>query len=906
MIRPPASPFPDFPRERILSPESTDKDVTCALKEFLFGTLEALRKTTVEPVAPGDDPCAAWRAAIDATLSAIHTRSRRKVIGDTTGAGHQLALVAVGGYGRGEMCPRSDIDILFLHANKVDRYVESMTESILYALWDQGLDVGHAVRNSAEAIRYAASDDTIRTALLDHRFLAGDSPFYREACVEIDKFLLYSGADRFIETKIEEMRKRRAKQGGTVFVLEPNMKEGVGGLRDLQTALWAARIKYKSASLVDLRNKGVLSAQSVRALSHVHSWLLRVRTGMHILAGKKTDVLSFEMQDQLAVHFRYRNQGSHLGVERFMRAYYLNAASAASLADEVVDAVTRHISDDPGHRTFAGIFSRRKSMSGEAILYKGTLTVKNPEAFRKDPVKMLEFFRAMQESRGTMSPQARKSVLRALSAIGPSMREDRRANRIFLDILGDPLHLRETLLAMNETRFLGRFIPEFAPARAKVLHDIYHVYTLDVHSLRAASEITEVANAQSRTPEEEAFLSIWLAIPRKDLLHLAILLHDVGKGRGGKHAVVGAELCAKIGARMGLSEAEVADLVFLVDQHLTMALVSQRRDLHDIDMILSFAKGVGSVPRLDHLYLLTWADMRAVGPEVWTKWKGTLLAELYGKARNVLEHAPIKRPFEEEARERRRKVRDVLMLLPPEEVDRYLERFGDRYFLSTPDARLADHLRMLRSAGDGSVPVVEIFSSPAESSIEVVVIVKDAKGLFATIAGTLAANGLNIHNATIATSLDGFAVDTFLVTWRGAATLEEGKGTRIISDLARVLTGKADVNGILAQRMGRPTRERTVRYRPTKVVFDNEMSSLFTVVDIFTYDRLGLLYDITRTFTEFDVDIVLSKISTKGDQVADVFYVRGSDGGKIVDPDRLDALREAIFRATGEEAPAVP
>ena len=880
------------------SPEElSDREFLEHLKAYLSGTLSVLREEQRDAVSDGCDACRRYSGAMDAVLRALYGRARQRYLSAAPDLKYRMAVVAVGGYGREELCPKSDIDLLFLHPYKMDRYVESMTEWMLYPLWDLGLEVGHSVRNVKETVRMAAADDSIRTALLDYRFITGSEPFFDDAGKEIEKFLFYSNADKFIEKKIREMRTRHAKFGSTVYVLEPNVKEGRGGLRDLHTAIWTARIKYKSRNLLDLRNKGVAASQTIRAIRHTLSYLLRVRNELHFLTGKKTDVLSFGVQEQMADLFRYRTYGKTYGVERFMRAYYMHASSAAHLADELLEQVDRFLPDG-GRKPFFSI--RRKTMAGAGILYRGKLSLKDSSSFNRDPVNVMEFFRTMQKTHSFLSVEAKKQVQRALPLAGQEFREDPRTGGLFLEILSDPHWLRETLLAMNECRFLGRYIPEFAPLYSKVQRDIYHVYTVDIHSIRAASVFSGLENKASGTKEEEEFLRIYRSVPRKDLLNLAILFHDIGKGKGHGHSQIGAEIVGRIGPRMGLSEGEVADLVFLVENHLLMAHTSQRRDLHDIELILSFTEAVTTQSRLDRLYLLTYADLHEVGPDVWTQWKAMLLAELYDKAKNILETGKLKRVYEERPLQRREQVREGLSAFPRAEVDRYLSRFDDRYFLGTPDGRFADHLRLL-SEFDGSAPRIEAIDYPESGASELIIVWNDERGLFAKIAGTLSANGINILNATIATSVDSVALDTFYVSYMGKSLQADPKKNRVLQDLSAVLRGEATVEQIMAERkIARFVREKVSRYRPTRVVFDNSVSSRYTVVDIFTYDRIGLLYDITRTLAGMGIDIALSKISTKADQVADVFYLTDRGLGKITDEARLEQIRAALLEAIGE------
>jgi [protein-PII] uridylyltransferase len=874
-----------------------DRELLDRLKEFLQGIHVELREEQRRCVCGGLASCRRYADAVDAIIALLHDRARERFFATVPALKYRMAVVAVGGYGRRELCPKSDIDLLFLHHYKVDRYVEAMTESMLYPLWDLGLEVGHSVRNVKETIRLGASDDSIRTSLMDHRHVAGDRAFLEEASKELERFLYYTAGDKFIEKKITEMRARHEKVGSTVFLLEPNIKEGRGGLRDLQTAVWAARVKYKCPNLQALRQKGVVDARVVGSTLHVMDYLLRVRNELHYLQGKKADVLSFGLQEQLAEEFRYRQIGASMGVERFMKAYYLHAASAAQLSQEILEEVDRFLPEENARKPF--FFLRRQLIGNEGILYKGKMQVKDRAAMEKEPIRILEFFRAMQKTRSFLSLQAKRTLQAVLPAVGEPFREDPKAARMFLEILSDPTHLRETLLAMNESRFLGRYVPEFAPLYCKVLRDIYHVYTADIHSIRCASVLARIATAEKRTPEEEGFLAVYRKVSNPALLTLATLFHDIGKGKGHGHSRIGAEIVAHIGSRWGLTEDEISDLVFLVEHHLLMAHVSQRRDLHDIDLILSFAESVGTAARLDQLYLLTYSDIKEVGPDVWTQWKAMLLGELYEKARNVLEEGVPRHPFEERASRRRQQVAEWLRDEPDEAVARFIGRVDDRYIIGTPEARFPDHFRLL-ARFDGATPIVEAIDSLETGSSELIVVCRDERGLFAKIAGTLSANGVNILNASIATTLDGVALDTFYVDYRGKSLAGEPKKERLTADLVGVLSGSVCVGALIAEpRVPKFVRDKIPRYRPTKVKFDNAASSHYTVVDIFTYDRIGLLFDITSTLTGLGIDIHLSKISTKADQVADAFYLVDRGGGKITDPARQEEVREALLASIG-------
>ena len=388
----------------IAGKETSDREFLLYLKDYLAGTLASVLAEQRKTLGGGTLAARGYSDAVDAVIRALHHRGRERFLASAPDLQYCLTLVSVGGYGRRELCPKSDVDLLFLYPYKVDRYVEAVTESILYPLWDLGMDVGHSVRSVKETIRMAAADDSVRTSLMDCRFVAGDETFHRESVREIEKFLYYHHSDRFIDRKLEEMRNRHGKYGATVCVLEPNVKEGKGGLRDLHTALWSARIKYKCGDLRELRNKGVVSSKTILAFEHAQDWLLRVRNELHTLNGKKADVLTFEVQDRMAGNFGYRSRGRDLAVERFMRTYYMNAGMAAHIAEEILEQVDRFLPEGIRGRIHS---LQRKKIGGVAALYKGKIHPLEGVSFRKEPGKIFEFFRTMQRTRTAMSAEAK-------------------------------------------------------------------------------------------------------------------------------------------------------------------------------------------------------------------------------------------------------------------------------------------------------------------------------------------------------------------------------------------------------------------------------------------------------------------------------------------------------------------
>lgn len=847
--------------------------------------------------ASGGEVVTAITAMTDTLIKKLFESITHDLIVDKQ-ARDMLTLVAIGGYGRGELNPYSDIDLMFLHNGKHAQRVEGIAQKLLYFLWDMRLDVGYSVRTLTDCVEMAASDTTVRTALLDARFLIGNRVLFQEFQKVMLTQIITKGSDAFIKDKLEELKKRREKFGSTVYILEPNVKEGEGALRDLHSALWVAKIKYKVSDLRELIIKGIISEEELTTFNVALSYLWRIRNELHYLAGRKNDQITFESQIRLAAFLGYADKGKVLAVEEFMRDYYLHATRVEHLASQLI---SRCVWREEGALKILGYFIRRPVGEGFYVL-KGELIIPDETVIDKDPTRLMKIFEYAQKHNVTINIKVKALIRRSLDLVNDKFRRNREANASFFNILRNEKGVGEILQLMHHLEFLNRFIPEFERIFCKVQHDIYHIYTVDIHSLFAVDEIAKLLRGEHR---ETLPLLTQLAreVDKRELLMLAVLLHDVGKGGGGGHADRGADLVPTIARRMGLSKEDSERLDFLIRNHLLFAHIAQRRDLHDEKMIIQFARQMGKSEHLKMLYLLTYADIRSVGPDVWTEWKALLLQELYEKAYKVLERGDFKL---EASSERVKKVkRRVIELLheeyPAPHVKEELKALTTRHILSNPPEVIAEHMRILLRLGDNTM-ITRIGHEMVGGYSNFTICTLDVPGLFSMITGVMAANGFNILGAQIHTSMNGKALDILQVNSpQGFVITDESRWKRLEEDMRRVLEGQVQVRALVEKRQ-RPTllSEKPKPRHPSRLEIDNEVSADYSVIDIYTDDKVGLLYRITSTLTELGLYIGVSKISTKVDQVADVFYVKDIFGHKVTAPEKLTEIKNRLMKAIDE------
>ncbi|HEU5463944.1 MAG TPA: [protein-PII] uridylyltransferase [Candidatus Binatia bacterium] len=844
--------------------------------------------------AGGLEVAAGWATMMDHLIRHIHATISSDWAQSHPGESQSLALVAQGGYGRGELNPHSDIDLLFLYQRKISPFVSGLTERLLHVLWDAGLEVGHAARSLAESIRLGEIDMRVRTSLLDARFLCGEFKLFQEFESNLETRLLKSGIRRFVREKLEENEARHQQYGGSVYLLEPEVKEGEGGLRDIQTARWIARAKLNVKDLDSLALRGIVSPADIAALKQSQDFLLRVRNELHFATGRHQDQLTFEQQEHVSAALGFAGEQALRGVEVFMRTYYLHAAQIRRLSSLVIHRVTE--CDRP---RFGADYVFGRTLRDGIRLSKGYLNITKPEILRSHPENLMRVFEDAQTHHYHISHETRELLRQDLDLIDDVFRRSAAANTPFFNILKGKDWVYETLAEMHRSGVLGAFIPEFGRLLCMVLHDAYHIYTVDQHSLHLIKEI-ERLKAGEYAENLPLLTQLGREAEQIELLYLGMMFHDIGKGFGGGHSEIGARMVRPIARRMRLNADDGALVEFLVRHHLLMTHTAFRRDLEDQKTIFDFARVMGSANNLKMLYLLTFADVKAVGPDVWNPWKASLIGELYVKALSVLEEAE-KGEFERsdvraairrvQTRVRRQLAKDY----PEDKIDKFLEVMPERYFLSTPEVDIPGHFDLMERWGDNAAEVsIEHF--PERDCTSVVVCAQDRPGLFASITGVLTALQLDILNARIFTGSDGRILDVFRISHHGRSeiVMSEQKWNKFRSILAGVLEGKIEVVTLVGSAKPSMFLKKRVPKVSTAIHIDNEASDDFTIIEVFTEDRIGVLFTITYSLHRLGLSIHVAKISTNVDQVADVFYVTDGGGAKITDPGEVERVREFL------------
>ncbi len=837
---------------------------------------------------------AAYTDAVDHLVRFLSAEAAASYASRYARINQRCAVVGLGGYGRGELNPASDIDLLFLYPWKVNPYVETIAEVILYALWDAGLTVGHALRNIRECGRLAARDLKVKTALLDARYLDGDEALYAEFEGKMFEDVWGQNPTAFFKEKLAENTERHARAGDSVYLLQPQLKEGQGGLRDLHTALWMAKVKFKVRSFRELVTLGQIAERDVLELEEALDFLWRIRNALHQASDRHQDLLTFELQERLAPALGFADERD--GVEAFMRAYYSRAAVVNRFSEAVI---ARCVQAEPYRRSAPTVRVIRPGIRVQGR----TLSVVNRGVFERDPAAVVQVFAEAQRHGVTLAPATRELIRECLPLLA-AHRERPAVGAAFLDILRAKGHVDETLFEMHKLGVLKTVIPEFGHLDCLIAHDPFHIYTVDHHSLMGVREL-ERLRAGEFAKTLPHVTQVMREVERPELLFLGMMFHDVGKGHGHDHSGRGARMMHDIATRLGLNEDEGAACEFLVRHHLLMSHLAQRRDMHDDQLVIDFCRTVGTLENLHRLYLLTYADMRAVGPGVWSTWRDTLVTELYVRAREFF----AKGVFEAEdpaarAARLQGRVRETAPAEAVPALDVLFRTMPASYFLTTPEETIVAHAELRRQFGEretaGERPAVatQLGHVPEREYTEFAVCTRDRAGLFAMLSGVLAAHGLNILAARITTSRDGVALDVFRLSHEGSdIALDAERWERVEHALRGVLGGEIDVEA-LVERSRRPSRfARPRRPVPTRIEIDNTVSREHTVLDVYTADRVGLLFTITNCLYHLGLEIHLAKITTMVDQVLDVFYVTDHQGRKIEDPARLEAIREALARA---------
>jgi [protein-PII] uridylyltransferase len=839
---------------------------------------------------------------MDAVVSTIYTLVNRILYPvENPSTSERLCIVATGGYGRGALAPGSDVDLLFLLPYKQTAWGESVVEAMLYILWDLRLKVGHATRSVDECLREGRGDFTIRTALLETRHLAGDAALYGELKQRFDAELVQGSAAEFVEAKLRERDTRVRKAGASRYLVEPNVKDGKGGLRDLNTLFWIGKYVYQVEDVKALVGAGLFTAQELRLFQRCEEFLWRVRCHLHFQTGRAEERLSFDLQRLIAERLGFSERGGLSAVERFMKSYFLIAKDVGDLTAIVCAAMeARQAKHVPMLDRFIGSLSglrggtRRRRTIGPFLVENNRLSVRDEETFSRDPVNLIALFREADRHDLAIHPDASRLATRSLKLITPNLRRDARANAMFLDILTSRNKPESVLRRMNETGVLGRFIPDFGRIVAMMQFNMYHHYTVDEHLIRSIGHLAalEAGRLGDTHPLSDRIIH---TISHRRALYVALFLHDIAKGRPEDHSIVGARIARKLGPRLGLTRAETDTVAWLVEHHLLMSTIAQSRDLSDPRTIADFAGIVQTMERLKLLLLLTVADISAVGPGVWTGWKGELLRTLYSETELVLGggDADLARPAR--INQAQARLRGQLPDWSDAEFDAYARRHYPSYWLKADERFRERHARFMREADAAGQSVATGFETDGFRGVtEITVVSPDHPRLLAIVTGACAAAGGNIVDAQIFTTMDGMALDTIFLSRAFDRDEDElRRAEKVAGSIERALKGEVKIADLVDGR--RQPRERTKPFVVIpEIVLDNAASGRFTVIEVTGLDRPGLLYDLTTALGRLNLNIASAHIATFGEKVVDVFYVTDLTGGKIIRPARQNAIRKAL------------
>lgn len=831
-----------------------------------------------------------------------------------------FALVALGGYGRAELNPNSDIDIMFLHdgdmvfRGKMNQTLTALNDGLLYTLWDIGLKVGHSVRSIDDCVKVANSDMQSKTSLIEARLITGDEALFQKFQKTVLSKCVIGHVDEYIEARLKDQAARREKFGNSALMQEPNIKNGCGGLRDYQNLIWMTFFKYRTRSLADLERREMISASERKQLEAAYDFLLRVRNEVHYHVGRPVDVLTKSIQPAIAYNLGYRDRSISKRIEDFMRDYYTHSRNI----DLITRTVEQRLALLPKQSlipAFRQIFKtqaqrmRQQIVDGFKII-EGEIHPLTPHVFRDRPKRLMRVFLYAQQRGLKLHPDLAQLIRSQLPLVNNSFLRDTHVRETFLEILDQRGVVAPILRAMHEVGFLGKFLPEFGRLTCLVQHEFYHQYTADEHTLICIEKLDQVWNAKQ--PPFETYAELFQSVERPFVLYLALLLHDSGKAaRSGKHEELGSQFALRVARRLGLDGATAHTLSLLIEHHLTMAQVSQRRDLDDPAVIRHFARQIQTVENLTLLTLHTFADSMGTSSQLWNGFKDTLLWTLFHKTREMLSGGTDFIRAEEKQRELL--AEEVHRLMPPtfsdEELHAHFSNLPARYFqINNAQEILGDltqahrFMQLQVSDKDNALsPVVSWHHEPDRGYTTVHVCTWDRAGLFSKITGSLTAAGLNILSAEIITRGDGIVLDTFFVTDAKTGLLAKREEREQFETLLKqILIGEEiDLAELIARRKGEETTYKFFQGErlPTTIHFDNETSETRTIIQVEAEDRVGLLYAISQVLNDLDLDIYVAKISTEKGAAIDSFYVAEQDGSQITEPERQKAIERKLRAA---------
>jgi [protein-PII] uridylyltransferase len=820
----------------------------------------------------------------------------------------RMAVVATGGYGRGLQAPGSDIDLLFVLPYKQTAWGESVAEAILYCLWDLGLKVGHATRSIDECIRQSKADMTIRTAILEARFLLGDRALFDEMIKRFDEEVVRGTAADFVAAKLVEREERHRRSGQSRYLVEPNVKDGKGGLRDLHTLFWIAKYVYRVREPSELIARGVFDRGEYQLFRQCENFLWSVRCHMHFLMGRAEERLSFDIQREIAVRLGYTEHPGLQDVERFMKHYFLVAKDVGDLTAIVcAELEDSHAKSVPVlSRVMARLRPVRRrtlSESDDFIIEHNRILCARPNVFERDPVNLIRIFRLAQKHNVAFHPDAMRMLRRSLKLIDAKLREDEEANRLFLEILTSENDPETVLRRMNEAGVLGRFVPQFGKIVAMMQFNMYHHYTVDEHLLRCIGVLAEVERGGGNDTPLANELIHKLRPGSRAILYVALFLHDVAKGRPEDHSTAGARVARRLCPRFGFSAADTDLIAWLIEQHLVMSSVAQSRDLSDRKTIENFASIVQSTERLKLLTILTTADIKAVGPGVWNGWKSQLIRTLYYETEPVLTGG-----FSEVNRAQRvtaaqQEFREAMQAVPAEWLETYIAKQYPAYWLKVDLEHNVAHANFVRATEEAQKTLATMTRFDENRAVtELTLLAPDHPWLLSIIAGACAMAGANIVDAQIYTTTDGRALDTISISREfDRDEDEERRAGRIADTIEKALRGQLRLPEMVGKRAVPKGRIRAFALETT-VTINNQWSHRYTMVEITGLDRPGLLYEMTATISKLNLNIASAHVATFGERVVDVFYVTDLLGAQITSPTRQAAVKRALVALFATDA----
>jgi [protein-PII] uridylyltransferase len=812
----------------------------------------------------------------------------------------RMAVVATGGYGRGLQAPGSDIDLLFVLPYKQTAWGEQVAEALLYCLWDTGLKVGHATRSVDECIRQAKADMTIRTAILEARFLFGDRALYDDLIARFDKDVVKNTATQFVTAKLAEREERHRRAGQSRYLVEPNVKDGKGGLRDLHTLFWIAKYVYRVREPDELIKAGVFDKDEYALFRRCENFLWSVRCHMHFLAGRAEERLSFDIQREIALRLGYTEHPGLQDVERFMKHYFLMAKDVGDLTAIVcAELEDSHAKSVPVlSRMMAKlrpVKRRALSESDDFIVDKNRITVANAGAFKRDPVNLIRVFHLAQKHNLALHPDALRAITRSLKLIDGKLRANADVNRLFLEILTSNNDPETVLRRMNEAGVLGRFITDFGRIVAMMQFNMYHHYTVDEHLLRCIGVLAEIERGSNPETPFANELIHKIQPGHRALLYLTLFLHDIAKGRVEDHSIAGARIARRLCPRFGFSAADTETAAWLIEQHLTMSSVAQSRDLTDRRTAENFAAVVQSLERLKLLTILTTADIRAVGPGVWNGWKAQLIRTLYYETEPAVTGGFSEVNRAQRVAQAQAELREALAEWPAEELESYIARLYPAYWLKVDLPHKIKNARFVQAAEREKKRLATTVAFDAAHGVtEITVFAPDHPWLLSIIAGACAMTGANIVDAQIYTTTDGMALDTIAISREFERFEdEERRAERVADAIEKALRGDQRLPDVVTKRSAPKGRIKAFALEPT-VTINNQWSHRYSTVEITGLDRTGLLYELTATLSKLNLNIASAHVATFGERVVDVFYVTDLMGAQITSPTRQAAIKRAL------------